>query len=173
MQLWLLEKELEIKKLLDQKNLDLLRNEVQADYILIPLVRTVKGSTVLGYKLHSAIDGSLIKQGKVLSDEIPEAPKVSSKSPREQKVQSSFAPKTDALIKFVARQELPFEVVDFDVGDINGDRIANLDDFAMLASDWLGHKGTDGDYLAGDVNRDFDADISDLLILMEKWLEQE
>ena len=36
-------------------------------------------------------------------------------------MQSSFAPKADALIKFVGRQELPFEVVDFDIGDINGD----------------------------------------------------
>lgn len=121
LQLWLLEKELKVNKLLDPKNLDILRKEVQVDYILIPLVRSVKGSTVLGYKLHSAKDGSLIKQAKVLSDEIPEAPKVSRKDRREQDVQSSFARKADALIKFVGRQELSFEVVDFDIGDINGD----------------------------------------------------
>ena len=81
LQLWLLEKELTIEKLLDPDNLDTLRNEVQADYILVPLVHSVKGSTVLSYKLHSAEDGSLIKQAKVLSDEIPEAPKVSRKEP--------------------------------------------------------------------------------------------
>ncbi len=116
--LWLLEKELTVSKLLDPNNLDILRKDVQVDYIMVPLVKSVKGSTVLGYKLYSAKDGSLIKQAKVLSDEMPP---IVSKGASEQHVQSSFAPKADALIKFVARQELPFEVVDFDIGDINGD----------------------------------------------------
>jgi hypothetical protein len=72
---------------------------------------------VLSYKLVSAIDGSLQKQAKVLSDDLPaaEARREGGRGP-----QTSFDGKKK-YFKFIEKVEFPYEVVDFDVGDLDGD----------------------------------------------------
>ncbi len=62
--------------------------------------------------------------------------------------------------------------------DINGDRIVNLTDLALLSADWwaetdLGTDGRDdGDkhYLTGDVDVDLRVDFNDLYALVRQWL---
>ncbi|MBT6856300.1 MAG: VCBS repeat-containing protein, partial [Nitrospina sp.] len=115
--LWMVDEKLNIKSTLQSKNLNKLLRKVQADFILVPSVRTVKGKMALNYKLVSAIDGSLKKQANILSEDLPapDAPRE-----RESGTQTSFKQKKD-LFKFVGKQEFPYEVIDFDVGDLNGD----------------------------------------------------
>ena len=115
--LWMVDEKLNIKSTLQSKNLKKLLRKVQADFILVPSVRTVKGKMALNYKLVSAIDGSLKKQANILSEDLPapDAPRE-----RESGTQTSFKQKKD-LFKFVGKQEFPYEVIDFDVGDLNGD----------------------------------------------------
>ena len=121
---WLLENSLNIKTMMEPANLESLAGKVQADYILVPKIRSLKNKMVLDYRLYSALDGTLEKQSKILSDHMPLAPKVSKRilsREREEDVQSSFAPRKEAMLKFVDKQEFPFTIVDFDIGDINGD----------------------------------------------------
>jgi FG-GAP-like repeat len=121
---WLLENGLTRKSMMTPENLEKLAGKVQADYILIPTILSIQKKMVLNYQLFSALDGKLEKQSKILSDQLPLAPKVSRKilrPEREQDVQSSFAPRKENLLQFVDKQEFPFVVVDFDIGDINGD----------------------------------------------------
>jgi len=115
--LWMVDEKLNIKSTLQSKNLKKLLRKVQADFILVPSVRTVKGKMALNYKLVSAIDGSLKKQANILSEDLPapDAPRE-----RERGTQTSFKHKKD-LFKFVGKQEFPYEMIDFDVGDLNGD----------------------------------------------------
>ena len=115
--LWMVDEKLNIKSTLQSKNLKKLLRKVQADFILVPSVRTVKGKMALNYKLVSAIDGSLKKQANILSEDLPapDAPRE-----RESGTQTSFKQKKD-LFKFVGKQEFPYEMIDFDVGDLNGD----------------------------------------------------
>jgi hypothetical protein len=115
--LWMVDEKLNIKSTLQSKSLKKLLRKVQADFILVPSVRTVKGKMALNYKLVSAIDGSLKKQANILSEDLPapDAPRE-----RERGTQTSFKQKKD-LFKFVGKQEFPYEVIDFDVGDLNGD----------------------------------------------------
>ena len=115
--LWMIDEKLNIKSALQSKNLKRLLRKVQADFILVPSVRTVKGKMALNYKLVSAIDGSLKKQANILSEDLP-----ASYAPRERerRTQTSFQQKKE-LFKFVGKQEFPWEVIDFDVGDLNGD----------------------------------------------------
>jgi hypothetical protein len=115
--LWMIDEKLNIKSTLQSKNLKRLLRKVQADFILVPSVRTVKGKMALNYKLVSAIDGSLKKQANILSEDLP-----ASDAPRERErgTQTSFKQKKE-LFKFVGKQEFPYEVIDFDVGDLNGD----------------------------------------------------
>ncbi|MFQ5449871.1 MAG: FG-GAP repeat domain-containing protein [Nitrospinaceae bacterium] len=118
--LWLIENDLTPRTLRQPDNLARLREEVQADFIMVLRVRSVKKKMVLSYKLFSTTDGALKKQAKILSGPLPLAPRVSKSRPREQGVQSSFAPRK-GLLAFEGRHEFPFELVDFDVGDVNGD----------------------------------------------------
>ena len=115
--LWMIDEKLNIKSTLQSKNLKRLLRKVQADFILVPSVRTVKGKMALNYKLVSALDGSLKKQASILSEDLP-----ASDAPRERErgTQTSFKQKKE-LFKFVGKQEFPWEVIDFDVGDLNGD----------------------------------------------------
>ena len=115
--LWMIDEKLNIKSALQSKNLKRLLRKVQADFILVPSVRTVKGKMALGYKLVSVVDGSLKKQSTILSDNLPapDAPRE-----RERGTQTSFNQKKE-LFKFVGKQEFPYEIIDFDVGDLNGD----------------------------------------------------
>jgi hypothetical protein len=123
--LWMIDKKLNIKSALQSKNLKRLLRKVQADFILVPSVRTVKGKMALNYKLVSALDGSLKKQASILSEDLP-----ASDAPRERErgTQTSFKQKKE-LFKFVGKQEFPYEVIDFDVGDLNGD---GKDEFVLI-----------------------------------------
>ncbi|KMP11513.1 hypothetical protein UZ36_04260 [Candidatus Nitromaritima sp. SCGC AAA799-C22] len=119
--LWLLENNLDVGKLLQPGNLEKLRRHVETDFLLVPTVRSVKKKLVLSYKLYSARTGKLKKQAQILSDQLPEESPERRFSPREQEVQTSFAKKRDELVKYAGKQEFHFKIVDFDMGDINGD----------------------------------------------------
>ena len=123
--LWMIDEKLNIKSALQSKNLKRLLRKVQADFILVPSVRTVKGKMALNYKLVSALDGSLKKQASILSEDLP-----ASDAPRERErgTQTSFKQKKE-LFKFVGKQEFPYEVIDFDIGDLNGD---GKDEFVLI-----------------------------------------
>jgi len=115
--LWMADKKLNETTALKPKNLDRLKRKVDADLILIPNVRTIKGKMVLSYRLVSAKDGSLQKQAKVLSDDLPPA---EARRERRRGPQSSFDTKKK-LFEFIDKEQFPYEVVDFDIGDLNGD----------------------------------------------------
>ncbi|MDE1045643.1 MAG: VCBS repeat-containing protein [Nitrospinaceae bacterium] len=115
--LWMIDEKLNIKSALKSRNLKKLHAKAEADFILIPSIRSVKGKMALNYKLVSAVDGSLKKQANIMSENLP-----TSDAPREHRgrTQTSFNDKKDFL-KFVSKQKFPYEIVDFDVGDVNGD----------------------------------------------------
>jgi len=115
--LWMIDKKLNIKSALKSRNLEKLNEKVQVDFILIPSIRSVKGKIALNYKLVSAVDGSLKKQADIMFEGLP-----ASDAPRERErgTQTSFKKKDD-LLKFIAKQEFSYEIVDMDVGDLNGD----------------------------------------------------
>ena len=99
------------------RNLKKLDDKVKTDFILIPSIRSVKGKMALNYKLVSAVDGSLKKQADIMSGNLP-----TSDAPKEQEhgTQTNFKNKKDVL-KFLGKENFPYEIVDFDVGDLNGD----------------------------------------------------
>ena len=113
--LWMADEKLSETSALAIKNLRRLKRKVIADLILIPQVRTIRGKIVLSYKLISAVDGSVKKQAKVLSEDLTTA-----KSERKKGPQTSFDPKKEGF-QFIDRENFPYEVVDFDVGDLDGD----------------------------------------------------
>ena len=115
--LWMIDEKLNIKSALKSRNLKKLHAKTEADFILIPSIRSVKGKMALNYKLVSAVDGSLKKQADIMSENLP-----TSDAPREHRgrTQTSFNDKRDFL-KFIGKQEFSYEIVDFDVGDVNGD----------------------------------------------------
>ena len=115
--LWMIEKKLNIKSTLQSLNLKKLHNNAKADFILIPSIRSVKGEMALNYKLISAVDGSLKKQADIMSGNLP-TPDISKE--RTRGPQTSLINK-DNLFKFIAKQEFSHEIVDMDVGDLNGD----------------------------------------------------
>lgn len=122
---WMLKNGLNLKTMLKSESLEQLAGEVLADYILAPKVRSLKNKMVLSYQLFSTLDGTLQKQAEILSDQLPIAPEVARRAPRsrarEESVQGSFAPRQESLFDYVGKQEFPFAIVDFDIGDINGD----------------------------------------------------
>jgi hypothetical protein len=115
--LWMIDKKLNIKSALQSRNLGKLHDKAKADFILIPSIRAVKGKMALNYKLVSAVDGSLKKQADIMSENLP-----TSDAPRERHrgTQTSFRDKKEVL-KFVGKQDFPYEIIDMDVGDLNGD----------------------------------------------------
>jgi len=115
--LWMVDEKLNETSALKSTNLKRLNRKVNADLILLSSVRTIKGKMALSYKLVSAKDGSLQKQAKVLSDDLPaaEARREGRRGP-----QTSFNAK-EKHFKFIDKEEFPYEVVDFDVGDLDGD----------------------------------------------------
>ncbi len=121
---WMLKTGLNQKTMLKSENLEQLAGNVLADYILVPKVRSVKNKMILSYQLFSTLDGTLQKQAEILSDQLPITPKVARRAPRsrerEEDVQGSFAPRQESLFDYVGKQDFPFVIVDFDIGDING-----------------------------------------------------
>ena len=114
--LWITDEKLSETSALTIKNLRRLKRKVNVDLILMPQVRTVRGKIVLSYKLISAVDGTLQKQAKVLSNEdLPTA-----ETRRNRQTQISFDKKKNKF-RFIDKEQFPYEVVDFDVGDLDGD----------------------------------------------------
>ena len=115
--LWMADEKLSETSALKPKNLRRLKRKVDADLILFPQVRTIKGKMALSYKLVSAKDGSLQKQARVLSDDLPAR---QARRERGSGAQTSFEAKKKSF-KFIDKEPFPYEIVDFDVGDLNGD----------------------------------------------------
>ena len=115
--LWMADEKLNIKSVLKSQNLKKLGRKIQADFILVPSVRSVKGKMALNYKLISTADGSLKKQANIMSEDMPGGDK-----PRERaggRTQTRFA-KKEEFFKFVRKMDFPYEIIDMDVGDLNG-----------------------------------------------------
>jgi len=115
--LWMADQKLNETSALRPRNLSRLKRKVDADLILLPKVLSVQGKTVLSYKLVSAKDGSLQKQARVLSDNLN-----TTKANRERgKDRQTSFDKKKSFFEFIKTEKFPYEVVDFDVGDITGD----------------------------------------------------
>ena len=114
--IWLLENEVSLSSLAQPKNLDRLRRKVAADSILFTRVRTIKGKTVLAYRLVSSSAGSIMKEARVLIPSLPTA----SVTRGQQEVQSDFHKQKKGPLHFVGKQDFDFELVDFAVGDLTG-----------------------------------------------------
>jgi len=68
----------------------------------------------MSYKLYSARTGQLEKQSKILYEE-------TSIKRVKNDIQQSFTRPDNRLVQYVSKQEFEYEIVDLDVGDINGD----------------------------------------------------
>jgi VCBS repeat protein len=112
---WLLENEVSLPSLTRPENLARLQKNVASDSILITRVRSVKGKTVLNYRLVSSSDGSVLKQAQVLTSDLP----VAQAPVREREVQTDLRT-GKGLFRFVNKQDFDFELVDFAVGDLRG-----------------------------------------------------
>jgi hypothetical protein len=112
------------------ENLTRLRKQITSDAILLTRVRSIKGKTVLNYRLVSASDGSVLKEARVLIPSLPVA-----KTPtKEQRVQSDFR-KDKGPVKYIGKHEFKFKMVDFAVGDLtgNGDKeFVIIDDHRVM-----------------------------------------
>jgi hypothetical protein len=115
--LWMVDEKLNIKSALQSRNLRKLHGKVKTDFILIPTIRSVKGKMALNYKLISAVDGSLKKQADIMSENLPTSDGLKE---REHGTQTSFN-KKKGVFRFIGNQQFSYEIVDFDVGDLNGD----------------------------------------------------
>lgn len=117
---WMLESGIGIDQLLQQKNLDRLREKAKADFILLPSVREVKGKMALSYDLASAENGKIKNKAEVLSDSMPTIPKAEPRATASKKDKEPTGQSKSGL-EFIGKQDFPFEVVDFDIGDLDGD----------------------------------------------------
>ena len=115
--LWLLEAGLQRKDLTDSGNLARLKSQVEVDAIMVADVRNVRKQTVLSYKMISAVNGEVIKTARLLASNLAAAARA---RPREQGEVQTDLQSRKGLLKFVDKQEFDFEVVDFAVGDLNG-----------------------------------------------------
>ena len=103
----------------DPENLRLLKRKIDTDLILILNVLTIKGKVALSYKLVSAKDGSLQKQAKILFGELPTK---KAERGRGTGPQTSFD-NEKRFFEFINKEQFPYELVDFDVGDVTGDGV--------------------------------------------------
>jgi hypothetical protein len=118
--LWLLENNLSTQSLLTiPKYLDKLGSQVNADYLMVLSVDSIKKKFVLSYKLYSARTGQLEKQAKIMSDGF-QTQQAIKKTPQGNGIQRSFT-RPDSLVQYASKQEFQYRIVDLDVGDINGD----------------------------------------------------
>ena len=115
--LWMIDNKLNIKSVLQSRNLEKLNRKVKTDFILIPSIRSVKGKMAMNYKLVSAVDGSLKKQADIMSENLPTpyAP-----GEKRRRTQTRFDREKESF-KFIGKHLFAREIVDFDVGDLNGD----------------------------------------------------
>jgi len=119
LELWLLESGINRENLVKANVLGQLKNKAGVDFVLFPRVQKVKGRSTLQYRLLATDSGDEVKQARVLLGSVTRTAK-SKRKIREQKVQTSFAADT-GNVQFIGKQTFPFEIVDFDIGDINGD----------------------------------------------------
>jgi len=116
--LWMLENDLDLKGLLNPANLSRLQKEVAVNFILAPEVKSLKGKTVLGYKLYSAKDGSIRRRARVLARSLPEESERSDERPRRRA--SRRRQIEDSPFQLVTKQNFRFRLVDLDVADVTG-----------------------------------------------------
>ncbi|MEE9498666.1 MAG: VCBS repeat-containing protein, partial [Nitrospinaceae bacterium] len=112
---WLLENEVSLSALTRPENLARLRKDVAADSILLTRVRSIKGKTVLNYRLASTSDGRALKEARVLIPALPAA-----QSPVKEQKDPAGIPKERGPLQFISKQEFDFQMVDFAVGDLTG-----------------------------------------------------
>ncbi|CAI2717265.1 FG-GAP repeat domain-containing protein [Nitrospina watsonii] len=119
LQAWMLEHGLQLADLMAPQNLALLDQEIDIDFLLLSKVETVKGQTVLRYRVVAVEDGAVLQESRVVFDEhlALAAPK------QDDRVQTDLGggKRGQDLVHFVAKQEFDFALVDFDVGDLDGD----------------------------------------------------
>tara|TARA_B100000686_G_C16790956_1_gene978677 strand:+ start:486 stop:2336 length:1851 start_codon:yes stop_codon:yes gene_type:complete len=123
LKVWLLESGFSLKDLQRPEILERMGQKVSVDYILFPKVRELKGKRVLEYRLTSIVDGSLARKGKVILAELPTRTSVDRLTTKAQNIKPDirFNPNNSKGVDFVGKQTFDFEIVDFDVGDLNGD----------------------------------------------------
>jgi hypothetical protein len=129
---WLLENDITLPALARPENLARLRTQVTSDAVLLTQVQSIKGKTVLSYRLVSSSDGSELKQARVMIDSLPAVAQTPAK---EQEVQSDLRKEKKGFLNYVGKQDFDFELVDFDTGDLsgNGDKeFVVIDDHRVL-----------------------------------------
>ncbi|MDH5761976.1 MAG: VCBS repeat-containing protein [Nitrospinota bacterium] len=129
---WMLENDIALPALARQENLARLRTQVASDAVLFTQVQSIKGKTVLNYRLVSSSDGSELKQARIMIESLPAVAQAPAK---EQEVQSDFRQEEKGLLNYVGKQDFDFELVDFDTGDLsgNGDKeFVIIDDHRVL-----------------------------------------
>ncbi len=119
LELWLLENGVARKNLVKTDVLSRLKSKAGVDFVFIPQIQKVKGQSAFHYSLLSTDNGTKVKQARVLLGSLTKVAKANSVV-REQRIQSSFD-SDSGNVQFVGKQTFPFEIVDFDIGDINGD----------------------------------------------------
>ncbi len=114
---WMLESGVKRDQLTDRTVLEKFKEKTDADFILAPEVRTVRKKMVVSYKLISTKENKVVKKADVLSDQIAARPKAGAKRSR-----GGFRnglPGNEAF-EFVHKQEFGYQIVDFAIGDVNG-----------------------------------------------------
>lgn len=119
LQAWMLENNLTLADLIQPETLARLDQAIDFDFLLVSKLETVKGQTLLRYRVISVEDGRPLLDSRVV---IAEDTALTVPKPQEG-VQTDLGkkPAVQDLVRFTARQEFDFELVDFDVGDLNGD----------------------------------------------------
>jgi len=141
--LWLLEAGLKRKDLTDSRNLARLKSQVEVDAIMVANVLNVRKQTVLSYKMIAAGSGEVIKTARLLVPNLAASSPLArnrtssslarSREPGE--VQTDLQSSKGGLLRFVDKQEFDFVVVDFAVGDLNGNgkkEFVFIDDHRVL-----------------------------------------
>jgi hypothetical protein len=161
---WMLENKVTTKALGQPETLERLRQKTKADFIIIPEVRVVQNQSVMSYELVSVQGDKAVIKNEVLTERMPIVTDFGGKSP----IQNYTKQAGNDAVQFLTSQDFEFEIVDFDIGDINGDgqkeyvvidayRVMiykfenNL--FKMVAM-WKGKKGIDSfiNVDVGDIN---------------------
>ncbi len=111
---WLLDNGITIKQVTSSSNLKKLKRKVIVDYLLVPEVREVQEKTILGYELISAKNGKTVKRSQVLTQSVPKV-----KQGDRPVFKGGLFP-GNQFIEFLNKQVFGFEIVDFAIGDVNG-----------------------------------------------------
>ncbi len=121
LRVWMLKNGVKTQALTHPANLKNLNKKVAADFIFFPTVSAVKKKTILSYRLVSMKDGEVVKQAEVLSDDVPTLLSKKDQRARARGTQTDLRTREEGPVRYRSRQEFMFEIVDFDIGDLNGD----------------------------------------------------